>query len=374
MQKMQNWIDKYIGTWDLRPFAQVKYIGICHTAFPAQPSQDSGQEQTLEQVCDQVDSWHKNRFGVDKCISYHYMIAKNGDIAQCNTLESNSYTVGNNRAYTICICLDGNFEFQQPTTAQLQSLEDLTRELGTNHPEFPASMADIYGDNELNYAGVGASDGSNPTACPGKNLMPFVIELRTTGQISSLKIPQKMETQPNQLIDPRLIKALSNPYYSNLYKDRNIDLALADISDRDDEIEELKNKVEEFSKIIGIPAPKTVNVTNLNNSMPQNQPQQVFDKPPVTWQGKDQQSSNTIGFVDKIPFGSIWAVFASSTWSYLYTFVIFAGQNKFSFDITKYDTPTNFLIALGGAVFGFIFHKTDLKAIDDFIKTKLIKK
>ena len=334
MKQIQDWTQKYLGIWESRPFDWIKYIGVCHTAFPASQKQETNRIQSLEEVCNDVDSWHRNKGWA--CISYHYMIAKNGDIAQCNTLESNSYTVGDNRPLTVCICLDGNFEFQQPTIEQLQSLEDLTRELATNHPEFPAGMADIYGDNELNYPGVDYSDGSNPTACPGTNLMPYVIELRTTGQIASLKLPQKMETQSNQIADPRFIKALENSYYYNIYKDKNIELALADITDRDEEIQKLKKTLDNLTM------PKKVVDFNPVNASPKVE----FNYTPK----QEVNTSNIESLRDKIKTGHIMEVLLSTL------FGLVAFLNTSGFDPKNFTDRQSMIagvLALVASYFGF---------------------
>ena len=321
MKQIQNWTQKYTGTWESRPLGWIKYIGICHTAFPASQNQDSGRIQSLEEVCNDIDFWHRNRGWT--CISYHYVIAKNGDIAQCNTLESNSYTVGNNRTVTVCICLDGNFEFQQPTIEQLQSLQDLCHELAANHPEFPAGMADIYGDNELNYAGVGASDGSNPTACPGKNLMPFVIELRTTGQISILKTESKTMGNTNTTLDqvrPNILEALKNPYYKGMLDNNDTTLAVNDLVERDQEIELLKKTLDNLNTNLNQPK-KVVDFNPANAS-----PKVEFDNLPK----QEVKTSNIESLRDKIKTGHILEVLLSTLFG-LITFLNTSGFNPNNF-------------------------------------------
>jgi N-acetylmuramoyl-L-alanine amidase len=174
--KINNWIENYPGIWQGRSLDQIKYIGVCHTA-----SELTG--KSLKQICDDIDSWHKNNGW--PCISYHYVISENGEIAQTNDLNANSYTVGNRRQNTVCVCLDGNFEIDKPTMEQLEALDWLLNELSFNHPEFPATQQDVFGDNELNL------DTGNPTACPGANLTPLVQEWRDTGRFSILDLEQK---------------------------------------------------------------------------------------------------------------------------------------------------------------------------------------
>jgi N-acetylmuramoyl-L-alanine amidase len=215
--EIQNWINDYPGIWEQRPLAQIKYIGICHTASRLDGS-------SLRQICNDINSWHKSNGW--PCISYHFVISEDGEIAQTNDIDASSYTVGNANPETVCVCLDGNFEVDQPTNKQLQALDWLLNELAFNHPEFPASQGDVYGDNELGSA----------TSCPGKNMKPFVKEWRQTGKFSifdfkavvptvSIPLPiPKSEPIPIQVKTPKAetltpIEALkSNIDYSKLTK------------------------------------------------------------------------------------------------------------------------------------------------------------
>jgi N-acetylmuramoyl-L-alanine amidase len=165
---INNWINDYPGDWAYRSLKDIKYLGVCHTA-----SRLVG--KSLRQMCDDINSWHKAKGW--PCISYHYVISENGEIAQTNDHNANSYTVGDKRANTLCICLDGNFELDQPTQSQLNSLEALLNKLSLEHPEFPATTSDVLGDNELNL------DTGEPTACPGMNLMPYIINYRNNGKM-----------------------------------------------------------------------------------------------------------------------------------------------------------------------------------------------
>ncbi|MCK9461630.1 MAG: N-acetylmuramoyl-L-alanine amidase [Proteobacteria bacterium] len=112
-------------------------------------------------------------------LQYHYKISNMGDVYQCRNLADTLWHCGNypiNRA-SIAICLDGNFEEQQPTAQQIQALSDLLDELCTRHPEFPADKNTVFGHRE-----VGAS------ACPGRNLIGLVQKYRAVGTMGAVVV------------------------------------------------------------------------------------------------------------------------------------------------------------------------------------------
>lgn len=62
-------------------------------------------------------------------IGYHYVIAKDGEVFKCNPARRVSYHAAGANAYSIGICLVGEFDTGQPTEAQCRSLLWLLREL-----------------------------------------------------------------------------------------------------------------------------------------------------------------------------------------------------------------------------------------------------
>jgi hypothetical protein len=172
------------------------------------------------------------------------MIAQNGEVAKCNEHEDNSFTTGNSRHQTLCICLDGDFEtYDQPTLEQMKSLEELLIDLSYNHPEFPATFTDVYGDNELSKIVP-----SPYTLCPGKNLTALLPNFRKNGRFTILdkyrESAGKTPTQPLQLtqLDEKSKIFKSNPYLQGLYYDKNVRLTVNDIMDRDIEISRILNR------------------------------------------------------------------------------------------------------------------------------------
>jgi N-acetyl-anhydromuramyl-L-alanine amidase AmpD len=59
------------------------------------------------------------------------------------------------------ICLTGNFETEEPTKEQIATLEAV---LSDKRAQFGIARANVLGHQEIPAA----------TACPGKNLMPFI--------------------------------------------------------------------------------------------------------------------------------------------------------------------------------------------------------
>jgi N-acetylmuramoyl-L-alanine amidase CwlA/uncharacterized membrane protein YuzA (DUF378 family) len=108
-----------------------------------------------------------------KCgLQYHYRIDNIGQIFLTRPLNITLWHAGDygvNQS-SIAICLDGNFQTQQPTKEQFEALQQLLDDLCTNRPDFPASHGDVFGHREI-----------SSTACCGNNLINFVIDYRNTG-------------------------------------------------------------------------------------------------------------------------------------------------------------------------------------------------
>ncbi len=124
-------------------------------------------------------------------LQYHYKISNLGEIYQCRDLKDTLWHCGNygvNRS-SIAICLDGNFEVQTPTEAQLKSLQELLTKLCTKHPEFPADQDDVFYHNEVAKPG-------HKTACCGTNLKPYVVKFRKTGKLTDRAIIVTTPTIP----------------------------------------------------------------------------------------------------------------------------------------------------------------------------------
>lgn len=126
---------------------EVDFLIIHHTA--------STRDMTLEEIHQE----HLNQGWIG--IGYHYYIRKDGRIykgrpekyigAHCE--EYNSISLG--------ICLSGNFEVEEPTIEQLNSLKALIKELKLKYPQ-----ATIHSHSDF-----------NATSCCGKNLRKYLSEI-----------------------------------------------------------------------------------------------------------------------------------------------------------------------------------------------------
>ncbi len=90
-------------------------------------------------------------------IAYHFCVDPDGKVYQTNKLTSMSWHTINANATGIGIVLNGNFETEQPTNAQLKSLKNLIRYLNNKLKK----KLPVYGHKEIP---------GNSTACPGRNV------------------------------------------------------------------------------------------------------------------------------------------------------------------------------------------------------------
>lgn len=110
-----------------------------------------------------IQQQHRQRMGAGD-IGYHFIIDRTGVIWQGRDWKyQGAHTSGAN-SNNLGIMLLGNFEMQQPTAQQLDSLTGLTVSL---MKKYGLSKKDIYGH----------SDFCN-TKCPGKNLKSYVTAMR----------------------------------------------------------------------------------------------------------------------------------------------------------------------------------------------------
>jgi len=156
-------------------------------------------------------------------LAYTYRIDNVGDIFYCNdedTILWHSGTAkGNNNG--IAICLDGNFEKQNPTEKQLKALDWLLRELMNR---YNLTRNDVLGHREL-----------KPTACPGKNLYQWLNDWRKKQEPQGA---EKIYTE-EQMTEMRH------------QRDRNWNLYLEEKAKREGlekQVEDYKHSIEEIAK------------------------------------------------------------------------------------------------------------------------------
>lgn len=126
----------------LTPRSKVlEYIVIHHTA------------STAKETVEQIHNFHINNNGWAG-IGYHFYIRKDGTIYRGRPEEYIGAHCENYNSVSLGICLEGNFEIEQPTEKQLQSLSELIHNLKQKY-----GNVQVIGHRDL-----------NATACPGKNL------------------------------------------------------------------------------------------------------------------------------------------------------------------------------------------------------------
>jgi hypothetical protein len=145
----------------------VRYLTIHHAGVPTKKDVPAVTKlRNLQAWCQRKD---KLGSGKEKPawpdIPYHYYIFYDGQVAEA---RDPGYVGDTNTTYDptghLLICLEGNFEVEQPTEAQLAALRQTT-----------AWIARKYHILRIRIAGHGDYA---ETDCPGTNLKPFVRSLR----------------------------------------------------------------------------------------------------------------------------------------------------------------------------------------------------
>ena len=145
---------------------KVEFITIHHTATPQKPGTLIGTKmrnlQAFSQREEKLASGKMKPVWFD--IPYHYYIAVDGQIAEGREIE---YVGDTNTEYDptghALVVLEGTFNTEQPTPAQLESAKKIVAWLARKH-KVPA--ANIKGHSD--YA---------QTACPGENLKKLLPEM-----------------------------------------------------------------------------------------------------------------------------------------------------------------------------------------------------
>lgn len=153
-----------------RAVGQITSISIHHDAVVRPHDYDSVARYRNEAAA------HYNRLGPG--LQYHYKIDNVGEIFRIRPLTTWLYVVGSAENVTnIAVCLDGNFENQEPTREQYEALYQLLEELCERHPEFPATWPDVRPHADY-----------SSTACCGANLRNLIypIQNKATAQASLL--------------------------------------------------------------------------------------------------------------------------------------------------------------------------------------------
>ena len=163
------------------------------------------QEETAEYDDDsryEAEAEYQNNTSIpgSRGLQYHFKIDNVGLINQVRPLDISTWHAGNLdiNNHSVAICVDGNFESQEPTREQFEALKQLLDWLCTEHPEFPAVQSDVYGHSEV----IDRRFFPGGTACPGKNLIGFVVNYRNSnGNPAMPDVPyQHPELQPQETV------------------------------------------------------------------------------------------------------------------------------------------------------------------------------
>lgn len=130
-----------------RNISQITGITIHHSASTVNNS-----------IRDIYDIQHEKFIKIGIC--YTFVIRKNGDIVKCHKFDELLSHAPNANNSDISICLDGNFEIENPTEKQIESLKWLVEYIkGT------FNITTIRGHQDVP---------KNATACPGKSLEKII--------------------------------------------------------------------------------------------------------------------------------------------------------------------------------------------------------
>jgi len=175
--------------WAKRDLEDIKLISVHHSGGPILPNKynqfEYNQILSAKSIKTNYGSTEKPLFPYN--LPYHFSIGRNGGVYQLNNLTDIVWNVKNADDISIGIVLHGNLKFQDPSKAQLESLEKLLLDL-TNNKDLGLSCRDVYGHSELKGIKLCLKyfewhDFGNYTTCP-EFALPYVQEFRNTGNIT----------------------------------------------------------------------------------------------------------------------------------------------------------------------------------------------
>lgn len=113
---------------------------------------------------EQVNAWHKARFDFKSSlgfyVAYHYLITGDGKVTQARQDNELGAHVLNQNSGKIGICLTGNFQVEEPSQAQIKSLEALVDRLKMTY-----GISNVVAHRDL-----------LKTECCGENLYTWVLQ------------------------------------------------------------------------------------------------------------------------------------------------------------------------------------------------------
>ena len=145
-------------------------------------------------------------------IGYHFFITADGVLHEGRGQDQiGAHCIADRMNYrSLGICLAGNFETEQPAKKQVETLKGIVGQL--------KEIWKIPAENILGHSEVkGAA-----TACPGKNLMPFVLGLRQPENTSPDAQNALLLTIANQRQEIGQLKQKNNQLTNKLTNARNM--------------------------------------------------------------------------------------------------------------------------------------------------------
>jgi len=159
-----------------RRLADIKYAVIHHDAGIVGDRYDSMSRYIQQANYHITKGWGH--------LSYTFKISRGGQVFQCFPLEEIGAHAGNGHFFrnSLGICLDGSFDKQEPSPAQLKALTDLMTFLATKCPDMPLLVrSSFYSHREVR--GIGWPWTKlfirRPTFCAGDVIEEIVKSFRT---------------------------------------------------------------------------------------------------------------------------------------------------------------------------------------------------
>lgn len=152
----------------LRKLSDIKYVVFHHDASLAPETYDAVDLYTHEAAYHISKGWGH--------LGYSMRIARDGTVYQTVPLEEIGVHAGNYRYFrnSFGVCLDGSFDRQKPSDAQLKAVKDLMVYLAHKRPDLPGVVEkSMYVHKEVRIL---------PTFCCGDVVKNIVKTYRLTGK------------------------------------------------------------------------------------------------------------------------------------------------------------------------------------------------
>ncbi len=194
--------------WAQRYSSSVKLLVVHHTALKVTGDTRPGAERVRA-----LYEYHANNRGWGD-VGYHYLIDEDGVIYEGRTggegVVGGHVYCGN--VGTVGIALLGNFEEEQPTLSQIQSLQWMLDHLAKTYGIDPAKNATYHGKS---VASILRHKDLISTECPGYYLSNVITQVRSNvvkgDLLASVKFPVALTKKPlNNMMEARLSTRLAD--------------------------------------------------------------------------------------------------------------------------------------------------------------------